>query len=235
MMKGKRVTIVTGAAGGLGASVTRRLLDRGDFIWAVVTSEAKASALASQFAAESLTVRVADLTDSRQVDSLFAEWDDFEAESRSVVHLVGGFRYGRLMDLADDDWHDLVNLNLETTFRVLRATERSFEKAGGGSLVAVSAPAALEGRSALGGYSATKAGVLRLVEAAAREMKPFGARANAILPGTMDTPGNRKATPDSDPSNWVPTADVSAVIEFLTSENARSVNGSAIFVPGPTL
>lgn len=234
-MTGKRLTIVTGAAGGLGVTVTERLLARGDLVWAVAANESSAKTLSERFSEKSCTIRMADLSKSENVEALFSGWDDLEAENRAVVHLVGGFRPGRLMDLSDEDWHYLVEVNLETTFRILRATERSFEKAGGGSLVAVSAPAALGGTSALGAYSATKAGVLRMIEAAAREMKPFAGRANAILPGTMDTPGNRRAMPSSDPASWVATADVSAVIEFLTSESARSVNGSAILVPGPTL
>jgi len=102
-------------------------------------------------------------------------------------------------------------------------------------LVAVSAPAALLGQPGIGAYSATKAGVLRLVEALAREMVSFGGRANAVLPGTMDTPANRASMPDADPAGWVSTAAVAEVIHFLASPGAAGVNGAAVPVPGPTL
>lgn len=234
-MAGQRLTIVTGAAGGLGVTVAERLLARGDRVWAVVRNGSRAKELEARFPDPSCSVRVADLTHSHEVDALFAAWDELEADARAVVHLAGGFRAGRLKDLSDEDWKYLVDVNLETTFRVFRSAARSFEQGSGGSLVAVSAPAALRGARALGAYSATKAGILRLVEALARELRPCGGRVNAILPGTMDTPGNREAMPESDPTTWVPTAQVSAVIEFLTSENAAAVNGAAILVPGPTL
>ncbi|HKI85680.1 MAG TPA: SDR family oxidoreductase, partial [Thermoanaerobaculia bacterium] len=195
----------------------------------------KASMLEERFSSEALSTRVADLTRSSEVEALFAESEKGKDGWQSVIHLVGGFRYGRLVDLSDEDWQYLVDLNLGTTFRVLRAAERCFEVAKGGSFVAVSAPAANLGESSLGGYAATKAGVLRLVEAAAREMRLFGARANTVLPGTMDTPGNRRAMPTADPAEWVSTTAVSAVIEFLTSRAASAVNGAAVFVPGPTL
>lgn len=204
-------------------------------MWAVVRSVEKARGLQERFSSATLTTRVVDLTRSDEVTALFSAGGKSEAVWHSVVHLVGGFRYGRLMDLTDEDWRFLVDVNLETTFRVLRAAERCFEAARGGSFVAVSAPAARRGTSSLGAYAATKAGVLRLVESAAREMKTFGARANAVLPGTMDTPGNRRAMPEANPADWVSTAAVSAVIEFLTSDAAGAVNGAAVLVPGPTL
>jgi NAD(P)-dependent dehydrogenase (short-subunit alcohol dehydrogenase family) len=99
----------------------------------------------------------------------------------------------------------------------------------------VSAPAALLGEAGVGAYAATKAAVLRLVESLAREMAPFGGRANAVLPGTMDTAENRRAMPDADPAGWVPTDDVAAVIHQLTTPAARAVNGAAVRVPGPDL
>ena len=152
-----------------------------------------------------------------------------------MVHLVGGFRWGRFADLTDRDWSYLVTLNLETTFRVLRECARRFERAGGGSVVAVSAPAALLGEAGVGGYSAAKAGVLRMVESLAREMAPFGGRANAVLPGTMDTPANRAAMPDADPAQWVSTDAVASAIHFLTTPAAAGINGAAVRVPGRTL
>ena len=74
-----------------------------------------------------------------------------------------------------------------------------------------------------------------MVESLAREMSPFGGRANAVLPGTMDTPANRAAMPDTDPSQWAKTEDVAAVIHFLAGPGAVAVNGAAVRVPGPSL
>ena len=224
--------LITGAAGALGRSVVTRFVEAGDRVLAVDASDA---ALAELNPSDAIAVRRVDLSSTDEVIGLF---DAAEAESgvpRAVVHLVGGFRWARFADCSDADWSYLMKLNLETTFRVFRECARRFERAGGGAVVAVSAPAALLGEAGVGGYAAAKAGVLRMVESLAREMAAFGGRANAVLPGTMDTPANRAAMPDADPSQWASTDAVASVIHFLTTPAASAVNGAAVRVPGRTL
>ena len=227
--------LITGAAGALGRSVVARFLDGGDRVLAVDANEEALADLTSLAPSDRLSVRRVDLADTAEVARLFDDVESASGVPRAVVHLVGGFRWARFADCSDADWNYLVKLNLETTFRIFRECARRFERAGGGVAVAVSAPAALLGEAGVGGYAAAKAGVLRMVESLAREMAPFGGRANAVLPGTMDTPANRAAMPDADPAKWVKTEDVASVIHFLTTPAAVAVNGAAERVPGPTL
>jgi NAD(P)-dependent dehydrogenase (short-subunit alcohol dehydrogenase family) len=227
--------LITGAAGALGRSVVTRFLEAGERVLAVDADQASLDGLSSLASPDtlsaSLTLRRVDLTSTEDVAALFAAAGDLS----SVIHLVGGFRWARIADLSDRDWSFLLALNLETTFRIFRETARRFEAARGGSLVAVSAPAGLLGEAGVGAYAATKAGVLRLVESLARELAPSGARANSVLPGTMDTPANRAAMPEADPAQWVTTGAVASVIHFLTTPAASAVNGAAVRVPGPIL
>ncbi|HEX9941312.1 MAG TPA: SDR family oxidoreductase [Thermoanaerobaculia bacterium] len=227
--------LITGAAGALGRSVVERFLDAGDRVLAVDANEGALAELTSLAPSDTLSVRRVDLAATSEVERLFDEVETASGVPRAVVHLVGGFRWARFADLSDADWNYLVKLNLETTFRVFRECARRFERAGGGAVVAVSAPAALLGEAGVGGYAAAKAGVLRMVESLAREMAPFGGRANAVLPGTMDTPANRASMPDADPTKWARTEDVALLIHFLTTPAAAAVNGAAVRVPGPTL
>lgn len=222
--------LITGASGALGRSVVARFLEAGDHVLAVGGSD-----MAALTPSDALVVRRADLSSTDEVARLFDEAESVSGVPRAVVHLVGGFRWARFADCSDADWSYLLKLNLDTTFRVFRECARRFERVGGGAVVAVASPAALLGEAGVGAYAATKAGVLRMVESLAREMAPFGGRANAVLPGTMDTPANRAAMPNSDPSQWVQTGDVSSVIHFLTTPAAVAVNGAAVRVPGPTL
>lgn len=230
-----RPVLVTGAAGALGGSVVARLTGAGRRVLAVDVDEGSLRELAARCREGSVTVHAADLTDAGEVGAVF---DAYAAEAGdgplAVAHLVGGFRYEKLADMEDDDWSFLWRVNVHSTFLVLREAARRFA-AGGGSLVAISAPAALEGEAGVGAYSATKAAVLRLVESVAREMADDGGRANAVLPGTMDTPDNRRSMPDADPAGWVSTDQVAAVVHYLLGDEAAAVNGAAVRVPGPTL
>ena len=226
-MRGR--VLITGASGALGASVVRRFLAGGERVLAVYGSAVRD--LAGLAPPDRLAVRRADLTSSAEVERLFAE--GLEGEAPPVVaHLAGAFRFARLRDTSDDDWSFLIRTNLETTFQVARACARSFERAGGGALIAVSSPAALLGEAGTAAYAAAKAGTLRLVESLAREIGPFGGRANAVLPGTMDTPANRRDMPGADRSKWVTTDAVAEVIYYLATPAAAAINGAAIRVPG---
>jgi NAD(P)-dependent dehydrogenase (short-subunit alcohol dehydrogenase family) len=229
-MRGR--VLITGASGALGGSVVRRFLAGGERVLAVYGSHP--GDLAGLAPADRLAVRQVDLGSTAEVERLFGE--GLAAETSPVVaHLVGGFRCGRLRDLSDEDWSFLMRVNLETTFRLARECARCFERAGGGSLVVVSSPAALLGEAGVAAYAAAKAGTLRLVESLAREVAPFGGRANAVLPGTMDTPANRREMPGADPAKWVSTRAVAEVIYYLSTPAAAAVNGAAVRVPGPSL
>jgi NAD(P)-dependent dehydrogenase (short-subunit alcohol dehydrogenase family) len=226
--------LITGASGALGRSVVAGFLAAGEAVVAVGATERALAELRPLAGEDRLVLRRADLAVTAEVEGVFEQEEKAAGVPLAVVHLVGGFRYARFADLSDADWDYLVKLNLDTTFRVFRECARRFERAGGGAVVAVSAPAAFLGEAGVGGYAAGKAGVLRMVESLAREMAPFGGRANAVLPGTMDTAANRAAMPQADPAKWAKTDDVAAVIHFLTTPASVAINGAAIRVPGPT-
>jgi NAD(P)-dependent dehydrogenase (short-subunit alcohol dehydrogenase family) len=103
---------------------------------------------------------------------------------------------------------------------------------GSGSIVSVAARAALSGVAGLGAYCAAKSAVIRLTESLAQELKNHGVRANCVLPGTIDTPQNRKDMPDADFNKWVAPAAIAAVMAFLASDAARAVSGAAVPVYG---
>jgi NAD(P)-dependent dehydrogenase (short-subunit alcohol dehydrogenase family) len=84
----------------------------------------------------------------------------------------------------------------------------------------------------MGAYTASKAGVQKLSESLADELKDSGITVNAILPGTIDTPRNRADMPDADFSRWVSPEAIADVVLFLASDGARAVTGAAIPVFG---
>ena len=105
-------------------------------------------------------------------------------------------------------------------------------RAGKGRIINVAARAALQGAARLAAYSASKSAVVRLTESLAAELKDNGITVNCVLPGTIDTPQNRQASPREDFSRWVPPDAIADVILFLASDSARAVTGAAIPVYG---
>lgn len=218
--------IVTGAGGYLGSAVVAGCLAEGWRVVAVEAEQRRLERVRQAFPEAEVETAALDLVGGAAVDAFFART---EGSPLRVAHLVGGFAYSPLADTDDATWNEQLAVNLETSFRVLRACARAFAAGRLGSVVAVASPHALRTPAGVSAYAAAKAGVLRLVEGLAAEL-PRGARANAVLPSTMDTPANRKAMPDVDPASWVKTEEVAAAIVFLLSERSRGVSGAFLEV-----
>ena len=105
-------------------------------------------------------------------------------------------------------------------------------KTGGGRIIAIGSRAALEPGAGVGAYSASKAAMVSLIRTVALENKDKGITANAILPGTIDTPANRKDMPTADVSTWVQPATIASLIVWLASDLGKDVNGAVIPVYG---
>jgi len=221
--------VVTGAGGYLAAAVLTRCVAEGWRVIAVDVAERRLERVRAAFGEDQVETLGLDLAEDGAIDRLLAR--GAPAPLR-VAHLVGGFAYAPLAETDDQTWRQQQEVNLDTSFRVLRACARAFAGGRSGSVVAVASPHALRTPAGVSAYAAAKAGVLRLVEGLAAEL-PRGARANAVLPSTMDTPANRKAMPDVDPATWVSTEEVAEVIVFLLSDRARGVSGAFVEVGRP--
>lgn len=222
--------LVAGGTGALGTAVLEALLDGGFAVVATWVVEAERDRVAGLFGDRpGLTLVRADLMDpnsvGRSVEGI--------ADLRAVVNLVGGFAAGsKVHETEPDDFDHMLRLNLRPGFLLARAAMPLFMAAGSGAFVAVSARPALQPFSGAAGYITAKAAVLAFVRALDAEYRDSGVRCNAILPGVIDTPGNRTAQPDADHSRWTAPADIARVIRFLVADDAAVVTGAAIPVYG---
>jgi NAD(P)-dependent dehydrogenase (short-subunit alcohol dehydrogenase family) len=150
-----------------------------------------------------------------------------------LVNTVGGYRGGKPVhdtDLAD--WDFLFGINLRTTLLCCKAAVPHMLKQSSGKIINVASRDAIAGSASYAAYGASKSAVLRLTESLAAELKASNINANAIMPGTIDTPQNRAAVPNGDYSKWVPPEAIAGVIAFLASDASRAINGAAIPVYG---
>jgi NAD(P)-dependent dehydrogenase (short-subunit alcohol dehydrogenase family) len=226
-----RTALVTGGTGGLGCAITERLLDEG---WRVVVPWVVKSELTRLRPHPRLALVEADLFDAQAVAGVVElAAADPDTPLKAVANLVGGFAMGgRVHETPVDDFEHLLRLNLRPTYLTTQAALPHLMKAGGGSVVAVSARAAFSPFAGAAGYIAAKAAVWALVSSLAVEYKEDGIRVNAILPSVIDTPANRQGQPDSSRVGWVPPSSVADVVAFLFGDEAASITGAQIPVPG---
>jgi NAD(P)-dependent dehydrogenase (short-subunit alcohol dehydrogenase family) len=150
-----------------------------------------------------------------------------------LVNAVGGFRAGTpLHETSLETWDFMLNLNARSVFIASRTVIPHMLAQGSGKIVSVAARPGLRGNAKMAAYSVSKSAVIRLTESMAAELKGAGINVNCILPGTIDTPQNRQAMPNADPSRWVKPEALADVILFLASDAAREVHGAALPVYG---
>jgi len=130
-----------------------------------------------------------------------------------LCHLAGGFRMGEAVhETTDDTWDLLFDINARTLVNVARVVVPHMIAQGGGKIVSVGAFAAQKGVAHMGAYCASKSSVIRLTEAMSEEVKEHNINVNCVFSTIIDTPDNRAAMPDADPSRWVSTQALSDVI-----------------------
>ena len=224
----EKIALVTGANGGLGMHVTKALLDAG---FAVVGLSPKIQQ--SDFSHPDFTALPASLDSlaaaKQAAESVVARFGKIDV----LAHLVGGFAGGSTVVETDDaTFQRMFDMNLVSAFQILRAVIPHMRKAGSGRIIAIGSRAAEDPAPAVGAYSASKAALVSLIRTVALENKDTGITANVILPGTIDTPANRKDMPGADTSQWVQPASVASLIVWLAGDAGKDVTGAAIPIYG---
>lgn len=222
------VAIVTGGSGALGSSVARVLSKRGHAIVLADSprSKERLGPLAKELGrAASCAV---DLAKPEGWTEVVRAAESLGEPALLAAFVAGGWKGG--MD--EDAWATMLNANVETVYRGLRALVPGMVQRKHGSIVVVGSRNVERPWSGGPAYTASKCAAVGLAQATAAEVLQDGVRINAVLPSTMDTPANRASMPKADFSKWVPTDSVAGVIAFLLSDDARDISGAAIPVYG---
>jgi len=214
-MTGK-IAVVTGGTGALGRSIVLRFLRDGATVavpW-FVSEEWTALGEAAGEARARLSGRKIDMVDEAAVATFVTEAAAGSKRVDVLVNAVGGFAGGDLASTPLAEWRRMIDLNLTSTVVGCRAVLPGMRAARRGRIINIASRAVVPPPGGFIGYTVAKSAVIALTQALAQEERPYGITVNAVLPSTMDTPGNRKAMPDADRSAWVSTESVADAIAF---------------------
>lgn len=217
-----KTAVVTGGAGALGAGVVQVLREAGVAVIVADRHPPRDTAFG---------YRETNLLDEEGVRGLFAELAA-QGGFDMLVNLVGGFVMGGVAESSAAELDDMYALNLKPVFTACRYAVPVLAARGGGKIVNVAARPAVVPVAGMAAYAVTKAAVARLTEVLALETAAQNIQVNAVLPSVIDTPANRRAMPQADPSRWVTPESIGKVIRFLCSDDANDVSGALVPVYG---
>lgn len=224
-MHGKAI-VITGALGALGKVVAEQAQARGARVAGIDHAASSAAATPDRIELGSV-----DLTDAAQakaaIDKAAAHFGRLDA----LINIAGGFVFEAIGDGEPKTWQRMYAMNVMTALNTSQAAIPHLVKSGAGRIINIGALGALQAASGMGPYAASKAGVHRLTESLAAELKGK-VTVNAVLPSIIDTAANRAAMPKADISKWVTPKELADVILFLASDAASAVTGALLPVNG---
>jgi NAD(P)-dependent dehydrogenase (short-subunit alcohol dehydrogenase family) len=224
-MNGK-IVVITGASGALGQVVLERAIASGAIVAAVDHAATTPSS-----APQRLQVGGVDLSDAAQADAAIAAVVKEFGKIDVLINIAGAFAFENVTDGSNKSWETMHRLNLLTALNASRAAIPHLVASSAGRIVNIGAMGALQAGAGMGPYAASKAGVHRLTESLAAELKGK-VTVNAVLPSTIDTAANRRDMPKADFAKWVTPDELASVILFLASDQASAVTGALLPVSG---
>jgi NAD(P)-dependent dehydrogenase (short-subunit alcohol dehydrogenase family) len=226
-LTGKKIAI-TGAFGALGSKVATRVRAAGATV-ACIDFEPTSKAPGS--IADYLLLGEVDLSSSDAATKALQSATQRMGGLDGVVNIAGGFRWEKIEGGSLETWNQLYNINLRTAVNAVQAALPLLQKETG-RIINVGAAGAVKAGAGMGAYAASKAGVAKLTEALAEELKDTGVCVNAILPSIIDTPANRADMPAADHQRWVKSEQIADLIVFLLSEHSSAITGALIPIVG---
>jgi NAD(P)-dependent dehydrogenase (short-subunit alcohol dehydrogenase family) len=223
-----KVLVITGSDGVLGQAAAAALSGYGARV-ALLAHGKRAPAAQPP---GSLHYGGVDLTQADAARAVMAQVAREAGRLDGLINVAGGFRWEKIADGTLDAWDSMYALNLKTSVVAVQAALPHLPQGGGGRIVNVGALGAVKAAAGMGAYAASKAGVAKLTEALAEELKDRRITVNAILPNILDTPKNRLDNPKADFTRWVTPAEAAEVIAFLVSDAAGAVTGALIPIVG---
>jgi 3-oxoacyl-[acyl-carrier protein] reductase len=235
-----KVALVTGASGGIGAEIATALHARGAVVVLHGTRAERLNALAAELGERAFVV-TANLADREQVAGLVdAAGDVAGAPVGILINNAGITRDGLLMRMKDEDWDDVIEVNMTASMILCRAAMRSMMKARTGRIISISSVVGVTGNPGQTNYAASKAGMIGFSKSLAAEVASRGITVNVVAPGFIETPmtdvldeAQKANLLTRVPAGRLGTpAEIAASVVFLASDEAAYVTGMTMHANG---
>jgi 3-oxoacyl-[acyl-carrier protein] reductase len=231
--------LVTGASGGLGSAIARSLAAQGARLALSGSNQAKLEDFAKELGGDHVTL-VCDLSNSEQVDQLVPRAVEALGQLDILVNNAGVTRDNLAMRMKDEEWEQVIKVNLEASFRLMRAAMKPMMRARFGRIISITSVVGVTGNPGQANYVASKAGLIGMSKAFAQEVASRGITVNCVAPGFM-TSAMTGALTDAQKEgilSKIPTGamgsgdDIGAAVVYLASREAGYVTGQTLHVNG---
>ena len=238
-----KIALVTGASRGIGAAIADTLAQAGATVIGTATGESGAQAIGSRLAQWGGKGRALNAADENGIENLIADIEKEFGKLDILVNNAGITRDNLLMRMKEEEWDDIMQVNLKSVYRASKAVLRGMMKQRSGRIINITSVVGVMGNAGQANYAAAKAGLIGFSKSMAREVGSRGITVNCVAPGFIDTDMTRALPEEQWAAFTAQTAlgrfgdaqDIADAVLFLAGEQAKYITGQTLHVNGGML
>lgn len=238
-----KIALVTGATRGIGAAIADTLAQSGAKVIGTATTESGAQSISERMQNWQGEGRVLNITESGSIETLIGDIEKEFGQLDILINNAGITRDNLLMRMKEEEWDEIMNVNLKSVYRASKAVLRGMMKQRSGRIINITSVVGTMGNAGQTNYAAAKAALMGFSKSLAREVGTRGITVNCVAPGFIDTDMTRSLSEEQRKAFEAQTAlgcfgqaqDIADAVLFLASDQAKYITGQTLHVNGGML